>query len=506
MKIPMDVITELLEDYQPSLLRSSTKMQYSKVRLVQNSEFEFETLYIGYGKDITSIHGSQNSGFITIGKPVATPNNLIIVPDTSNLHDILNFIQNIFDSFHRFEFDLIKSAGENSYQNLIETGYRFTENPVFLLENGYRVVAMAPDIDIPNDYEWDHLRKKRFMSIEAIKSLKKAGFLDTMNSFDAPTLFSSPYHPFSSIIANLYINAEFTGMLVITQAFKTFSHADFFAAKIMSGALELIMKKDETLTYIRKKRPINRMLHDLVNGLNIDNRLIMEWLQQYLPTWTNGLFRILFIPLSSTQDQTFDFYSKILEKKVDVSSFFFANALVAVLHYPGETDFQSIKNSIASFLSDNALSAGLSNEFRNLSDLQEFYQQAEVAFEFGKGGVQIHLYCDYMLNHILSFCSRENILLLCHDSVIRLKQVDIEKNTEYFKTLHIFIKNERSLKKTSQELFIHRNTLIYRLDKIRDMLNIDLDSADTRLHILLSYKLLENRSNENNLSTSKIPL
>lgn len=39
-------------------------------------------------------------------------------------------------------------------------------------------------------------------------------------------------------------------------------------------------------------------------------------------------------------------------------------------------------------------------------------------------------------------------------------------------------------------LHIHRTTLLYRLEKIYEMADIDLEDADTRLHLLLSFQLL----------------
>nr|WP_279233272.1 helix-turn-helix domain-containing protein [Hathewaya massiliensis] len=52
----------------------------------------------------------------------------------------------------------------------------------------------------------------------------------------------------------------------------------------------------------------------------------------------------------------------------------------------------------------------------------------------------------------------------------------------------------RHLVKTSQELFIHRNTLIYRLSTVKELLGRDLDDAMTNLELfnsILIYEFLE---------------
>ena len=44
---------------------------------------------------------------------------------------------------------------------------------------------------------------------------------------------------------------------------------------------------------------------------------------------------------------------------------------------------------------------------------------------------------------------------------------------------------------TARELFIHRNTLLYRLDRIRELGGFDLDDAETRLKLQLALRAHE---------------
>ena len=69
--------------------------------------------------------------------------------------------------------------------------------------------------------------------------------------------------------------------------------------------------------------------------------------------------------------------------------------------------------------------------------------------------------------------------------------MDEEKSTEYFQTLRVFLVRERDIPRTSQELIIHRTTLLYRLKKIQSITGLSLDDAQTRLYLLLSFKMME---------------
>ena len=57
---------------------------------------------------------------------------------------------------------------------------------------------------------------------------------------------------------------------------------------------------------------------------------------------------------------------------------------------------------------------------------------------------------------------------------------------ELLETLRQYLYCNGNLVKTSQALFIHRNTLLYRLNQIRDLLGRDIDDALVRLELLSS--------------------
>ena len=75
----------------------------------------------------------------------------------------------------------------------------------------------------------------------------------------------------------------------------------------------------------------------------------------------------------------------------------------------------------------------------------------------------------------------------------KLRSIDKERGTEYFHTLKSWLLNERSIPKTSEALIVHRTTLTYRLEKMRELIPIDLDDPKLRLYLLLSYHLLDAR-------------
>ena len=67
---------------------------------------------------------------------------------------------------------------------------------------------------------------------------------------------------------------------------------------------------------------------------------------------------------------------------------------------------------------------------------------------------------------------------------------DREKNTQYCETLYHYLTCCRSLKKTCDALFTHRNTVLYRIRRIQDDFNIPLDKPDVHADLLLGVSLI----------------
>ena len=57
--------------------------------------------------------------------------------------------------------------------------------------------------------------------------------------------------------------------------------------------------------------------------------------------------------------------------------------------------------------------------------------------------------------------------------------------------LHHYIRNSGSLAKTSEEMFMHRNTVHNKISRLRSMLPFDLDDGSVRQLLLFSYQTLQ---------------
>lgn len=88
----------------------------------------------------------------------------------------------------------------------------------------------------------------------------------------------------------------------------------------------------------------------------------------------------------------------------------------------------------------------------------------------------------------------DNINNTTKDEIINKYKKGFEKiDEEMIKTIDIFFKNGLNLSEASKELFIHRNTLIYRLDKIQKCTNFDLRNFNEATIFKIIYTLWKER-------------
>lgn len=71
-----------------------------------------------------------------------------------------------------------------------------------------------------------------------------------------------------------------------------------------------------------------------------------------------------------------------------------------------------------------------------------------------------------------------------------LVEYDRAKDTELVKTLQAYFDNNGNLKRISKQLFTHYNTILYRVQRIEEICNINLQNAQERLNLEIALKIM----------------
>jgi DNA-binding PucR family transcriptional regulator len=76
------------------------------------------------------------------------------------------------------------------------------------------------------------------------------------------------------------------------------------------------------------------------------------------------------------------------------------------------------------------------------------------------------------------------------DTIAPLIAYDEQYGTELVTTLETFLDNDASMAATYKELFTHRHTIRYRLERIRELTGLDVGSTDGRERLGLGLKAM----------------
>jgi purine catabolism regulator len=64
-----------------------------------------------------------------------------------------------------------------------------------------------------------------------------------------------------------------------------------------------------------------------------------------------------------------------------------------------------------------------------------------------------------------------------------------ENGRELIHTLEVYFTHHGNLSQAAEALFIHRNTLLYRMERIASITGLDLDDPETRLAVQLALHI-----------------
>ena len=140
---------------------------------------------------------------------------------------------------------------------------------------------------------------------------------------------------------------------------------------------------------------------------------------------------------------------------------------------------------------------GIGTVATHLRDLAKSYKEAQIAIEVGK----VFDTEKYVINYENLGIGRLIYQLpttLCEmflQEVFKKNPIDaLDKETLF--TIHKFFENNLNVSETARKLFVHRNTLVYRLEKIKKLTGLDLrefDDAITFKVALMVKKYLTSR-------------
>lgn len=286
--------------------------------------------------------------------------------------------------------------------------------------------------------------------------------------------------------------------------------------------LELV-KKDNALK--SRSLEIKELMLQLLDGNNPEE---CRALSEALDLQPDADYRVLVISITPGQEQSlgpFDDMNGIELERIAqtlllamqrhkvpaLTSLFEGNSLLSFIQIPekpGQPDHENYHHLIQRLQQDfphRSFLVGVGNACSGIENIKTSYNEACVALKAVQMGLvkgEKSLCCYDELGYLKLFMEITNSQALqsfYQETIAPLLEYDQKHEAELILTLETYMKH-LNMNKAANELFVHRHTLKYRLNKIRELSGLNLQKPENIFRLFMGLQVwdyLENKSNLN---------
>ena len=144
------------------------------------------------------------------------------------------------------------------------------------------------------------------------------------------------------------------------------------------------------------------------------------------------------------------------------------------------------------FAQRNRMKVGISQPFSDILKINIYYQQANNVLAIGE--VQdpertCYPATELLPHYLFSNCSYTELEVGIHHHIFWLQDYDERYHTDFIETLRTYLECDRSAAKAAEKLHLHRSTFFYRIKKLEELLDVDLNDSKLLFLYELSFKI-----------------
>ncbi|MBV8694599.1 MAG: GAF domain-containing protein [Chloroflexi bacterium] len=148
------------------------------------------------------------------------------------------------------------------------------------------------------------------------------------------------------------------------------------------------------------------------------------------------------------------------------------------------------------------LSIGIGNTCQNSSDYRRGFAEANEALHMGQNlhvetkpsPIVTHFNDLGVYRYLYKIAHMDDLRDVYQDQIARIDTYDRRKGTELLPTLETYLECAGNLTKTSERLYVHRNTLIQRLERLQSLCDIDIQERGNWLTLQVAIKVYKLRT------------
>ncbi len=331
---------------------------------------------------------------------------------------------------------------------------------------------------------------------------------EEVSGLDSPRLLPIGQGEASRLALPILVEGNLSGYLSLVGLTGAFDASDHIVAEegALVCALELAKERAISGTEAQQRA---RFLDELLNSQGLDSGILMRRARafNYDPSPPQI---VLVLGVAGDDGPDAGYLARRVQEELSqrkVAGFVAVRPnspapVIAIYPLPGEASVRAgrrlaraVLEALERQFTQTALVAALSRPVEKLSAMKEAADEAEQAWSLGRrlaaaGGSRLIDAAELGVYRLLLPLERSPVLHTFYQETIGvLEEYDRRQGTDLMYTLEVYFSQLGNLSRTAEVMHLHRNTLIYRLERIAAILGVDLEDAEIRLRLQLALKV-----------------
>lgn len=504
----LTTLPDVLEKYHPELIHLCEHCrQFFQVQKLQarDSHFPEHTLYVGTVSQANTLSFYLHFVPLLLIEDVPLPpeflhgdNSVLLVHKKTSPDDLILECQKLLEkrNYYLDQMDVLLGdlLKDGSLSKIVTTASGLLQTPLVVLDLNFKIMAFSSN-EFRHDRQWLQFLERGYCSFEYITEFERArSGLDISGS--TPFFLQRNTETAQEYVSRLCSHHKHLGYLIASETHSAFSRLDpqlyTLISDITANVTFLQNELEKTLTEYSRD-------HIILECLTNEFKTRSAYLERIRKSEFAELSHYQVVIIDTRRYEQFDprkdvlreCFSRLFSKTWML--WFQGNVVTVIETGTQRESVREILEQSAGLFSGKNLRFSISDPFGDLYLIPQYYRQSLRALHFSEKLAPkqpIVEYNDYkcydllepgpLKNHWSTYYSRDfQNLLSC----------DLANDTCYVETLYQYIICSKNLQKAARRLYIHKNTVSYRIARIRELFRIDLDSAAVRFQFLMSYHL-----------------
>lgn len=262
-------------------------------------------------------------------------------------------------------------------------------------------------------------------------------------------------------------------------------------SKIIKKMTEILIKENYNHSIALKNREgIKYYIEGLINGDNLDNEI--DFSDQFKNKMVLALGRNIKSHISiEYTDKIYEILNKYLNNRNYIYAVFFNEIIIYSFNVNLNIFFKNLEGIICEIneVTSYNIKFGVSESFKNIELSKEKYEEANIALKWGKLlGFSKNLYefKNFDLEILLTSVDSKSLNKYISKVLSKVDDKDIDLYRELIKS---YVNNNGSLKKCAEELFVHKNTIQYRLNKLSSITGYNPRNFNDLIRLYIGFMI-----------------